>query len=216
MSKKIIFILATITLFLLSFISIFTKLSDFEEKKMREAMVAGGFYPANAVELKEMVDKFLSTAKPPEITEPIIACISPHAGYVYSGQVAAFSYVLLKGRKINRVIVISPSHVEAFNGVAVYDGDAYETPLGKVEVDRDFSDKLTKEDPLFISSSKGHETLYRGRGEHALEVQLPFLQRVLTDFKLVPIIMGNQNCQSCRSLGKALAKLIEKSKIDVI
>jgi AmmeMemoRadiSam system protein B/AmmeMemoRadiSam system protein A len=179
-------------------------------QKTRQAAVAGAFYPADANELRKMVDGFLAQAAPPAVAGPVVALISPHAGYQYSGAVAAYSYALVKGRKPERVVVIAPSHYEAFGFSAVYDGDAYATPLGTVPVDKAFAAKLASMSPLIKLSSQGH-VASGDRGEHALEVQLPFLQRVLGQFKLVPIVMGDQSYDACRALGVALAKLIQSS-----
>jgi len=176
-------------------------------QKVREPAVAGMFYPAEAKELASMVDSLLAKAKPPEIKD-LVGLVSPHAGYVYSGPVAAYSYALLRGRNVQRVVVISPSHIDAFPFSAVYDGAAYATPLGQIPVDQEFAAKLGKADPLVKLSDRGH-TSSRGRGEHALEVQLPFLQRVLGKFQLVPIVMGEQRYEACRALGTSLAKLIQ-------
>jgi hypothetical protein len=177
-------------------------------QKTRQPAAAGDFYPADPKELSKMLDELLSRAAVPEIKEPIVALISPHAGYVFSGGVAAHAYALLKGRKISRVVVISPSHYEGFGFSAVYDGDAYATPLGNIPVDKAFVAKLATLSPLIRLSSRGHAPTQE-RGEHALEVQLPFLQRVLGDFKLVPVVMGAQDYETSRALGVALAKLIQ-------
>jgi MEMO1 family protein len=174
--------------------------------KVRPAAVAGGFYPTDPVELQKMVDGFLAAAKPPEITSPIIALVCPHAGYPYSGQVAAYSYALVKGKKYDRVVVIAPSHYEAFGFASVYNGDAYATPLGNVEIDKEFSSKLAGMSPLIKLSDEGHTP--RGQGEHALEDQLPFLQRALGQFKLVAIVMGDQSYDSSRAVGVSLANMI--------
>jgi hypothetical protein len=179
-----------------------------EKPKIRQPAVAGQFYPAEPGELGKMLDGFLAQAAVPSISDRIVALAAPHAGYIYSGGVAAYSYALLKGRKIERVVVIAPSHFEAFPFNSVYDGDAYATPFGNVSVDKDFAAKLVKLSPLIQLSSRGH-TPAGQQGEHALEVQLPFLQRVLGKFKLVPIIMGDQNYQTERALGVALAKMIK-------
>ena len=177
-----------------------------ETPKIRPAAVAGSFYPADPKALETMIDGFLAKAAPPPLTG-VVALVSPHAGYEYAGQVAAYSYALLEGRKFDRVVVIAPSHYEAFGFASIYDGTAYSTPLGQVPVDRDFAAKLVKLSPLIRFSNMGH-----GAGphqpEHALEDQLPFLQRVLGQFQLVPIVIGDQSYETCRALGLALAKLI--------
>jgi AmmeMemoRadiSam system protein B/AmmeMemoRadiSam system protein A len=113
----------------------------------------------------------------------------------------------LKGRKFDRVVVIAPSHYEAFGFSSVYDGAAYSTPFGQVPVDQAFAAKLAKASPLIKLSAVGH-TPSAEHPEHALEVQLPFLQRVLGQFQLVPVIMGDQSYDASRALGVALAKLV--------
>ena len=174
--------------------------------KVRPAAVAGSFYPADPNALAKMVDGFLAKAAPPSLPD-VVALVAPHAGYEYAGQVAAYSYALLKGRRFDRVVVVSPSHYEAFGFSSVYDGAAYSTPLGQVPVDRAFAAKLATGSKLIRLSGLGH-TPTRDKPEHALEDQLPFLQRVLGQFQLVPIVMGDQSYENCRALGLALAKLI--------
>src|SRR5512140_843791 len=176
-------------------------------KKVRPAAVAGSFYPADPKELASLVDGLLAKAAVPQI-QNVVAVVSPHAGYEYSAGVAAHSYAVLKGRKIDRVVVISPSHVEAFPFSAIYDGTAYSTPLGEVPVDQEFAGKVAKASKLIQISGRGHGPV-GGNSEHALEVQLPFLQRTLGQFKLVPIVMGDQSYEACRALGLALAKNIQ-------
>jgi MEMO1 family protein len=179
-----------------------------EKTSVRQPAVAGQFYPAQPDELRRMLDDYLAQAAVPPVTGNLVALIAPHAGYIYSGKVAAHSYALLKGRKFERVVVIAPSHFEGFPFVSVYDGDAYATPLGNVAVDKEFAAKLAKLNPLIQLSSRGHAPT-KEQGEHALEVQLPFLQRVLGEFKLVPIVMGEQNYETERALGLALAKMLK-------
>jgi AmmeMemoRadiSam system protein B/AmmeMemoRadiSam system protein A len=191
--------------------------SDAQHAKIREAMAARmGWYPAETKELTAMVDQMLAKAEKTDINGIIIGLISPHAGYAYSGTVAANSYALLKNKNIKRIVVIAPSHISAFDGVSIYDGDAYATPLGNIYVDHDFADKLAKMNPLIKRSGKGHDDIYMGRGEHALEAQLPFLQRVLKEFKLVPIIMGEHDFRTCRVLGIALAEIIKPGETVIV
>ena len=177
---------------------------------VRQPGVAGGFYPADPKALTAMIDDMLAhaTLSQAPIGDPILAVVSPHAGYQYSGPVAAYTYAALKGRKFSRVVVIAPSHFEGFDFTSIYDGDAYATPLGAVRVDKAFAAQLTKMSPTIQLSSRGHTPTKEG-AEHAIEVQLPWLQRVLGDFALVPIVMGNQSYENSRALGVALAKLIQ-------
>jgi AmmeMemoRadiSam system protein B/AmmeMemoRadiSam system protein A len=185
---------------------LFSAASCARPQAVREPAVAGSFYPADAKELAAMVDGFLAKAQPPSIKD-VVALVSPHAGYVYSGQVAAYSYALLKGRKFSRVVVIAPTHYDAFDFTAVFDGSAYKTPLGTVPVDRAFAAKLASGGGSIHLSDHGHAVTADKR-EHALEDQLPFLQRVLGQFELVPVVMGRQDYASSRELGVKLAKLI--------
>ena len=180
-------------------------------EKVRPPEVAGSFYPANPQELGKMLDGFLAKANPEQPQGQLIALSVPHAGYQFSGQVAAYAFALLKGRKFERVVVISPCHIEAFPFSSVYNGDAYSTPLGKIPVDKEFAKKLVGQSSLIQFSDRGHGEV-QGRGEHSLEVELPFLQRTLGEFKLVPIVMGDQNYDIERALGVALAKLIKKER----
>ncbi len=179
-------------------------------ENVRQAGVAGAFYPADSKELTTMFDDLLARATTPKITDPILAVVAPHAGYPYSGPVAAYTYAALKGRKYSRVVVIAPSHYEAFDFTSVFDGDAYATPLGNVVVDKTFAKQLANMDPSIKLSSRGHTPTSQG-AEHAIEVELPWLQRVLGDFQLVPIVMGDQSYESSRALGVALAKIIHGS-----
>jgi AmmeMemoRadiSam system protein B/AmmeMemoRadiSam system protein A len=182
-----------------------------EGQKVRPPAVAGQFYPADPKALATTVDGFLARAAVEQPSGTVLALISPHAGYEFSGQVAAYSYSLLKGRKIERVVVITPCHVDAFPYSSVYGGDAYATPLGNIPVDKEFGKRLAALSSLIQVSSRGHGEV-QGRSEHSLEVQLPFLQRVLGQFKLVPIVMGEQGYEASRALGVSLAKLLQGGK----
>jgi hypothetical protein len=184
------------------------------EQKVRAPAVAGGFYPADPKALTQMIDGFLANTPVPQIQGPLVELICPHAGYIYSGPVAAYSYSLLKGRKYARVVVIAPSHFENFPFSSVYDGDAYATPLGTVPVDKAFAAKLVQLSSTIKFSDRGH-TPAGQQGEHALEVQLPFLQHTLGEFQLVPIVMGDQDYPLCRALGVALAKALLAEKPEV-
>jgi AmmeMemoRadiSam system protein B/AmmeMemoRadiSam system protein A len=177
-------------------------------EKVRPPEVAGSFYPADPQVLGKTVDGLLAKANPQQPQGELISLSVPHAGYEFSGQVAAYAFALLKGRKFARVVVISPCHIEAFPFSSVYDGDAYSTPLGTIPVDKEFAKKLVGQSSLIQFSERGHGEV-NGRGEHSLEVELPFLQRTLGEFKLVPIVMGDQNHDLERALGVALAKLIQ-------
>ena len=180
--------------------------------KVRPAAVAGSFYPADPQELSKMIDNLLAKTAPPPVDGTIIAAVSPHAGYPYSGPVAAWTYAAIgaqvkAGHKYSRVVVIAPSHYVGFDFTSVYDGDAYTTPLGQVPVDKEFARRLAKMNSTIQLSDKGHQATANAP-EHSVEVQLPWLQKVLGNFELVPIVMGDQSYESSRALGVALARML--------
>ena len=186
-----------------------------EKLTVREPAVAGQFYPGQPDELRRMVDKFLAEATVQQLPGEVVALIAPHAGYIYSGKVAAYSYALLKGRKFDRVVVVAPSHFEEFPFNSVYSGDAYVTPLGNIPVDKEFASRLAKSGPFIQLSTRGHIPAQQ-QGEHALEVQLPFLQCTIGEFKLVPIVMGDQDYEIERALGVALGKMVKGTNTLVV
>jgi len=176
---------------------------------IRPAQVAGHFYPSDPEKLRNEIKLLLDVTKPREKIEKIFGIVSPHAGYVYSGKTAAHAYNLLVGKKFKIVVIISPSHSEYFPGISIFEGDAYETPLGILEVDKEFREKLETEDGIIFNGYEGH------RKEHALEVQLPFLQSVLQDFKIVPVVMGEQSQRNIDILAKKLAEVSDDETLIV-
>jgi len=177
-----------------------------EKEFVRQPAVAGSFYPAEKQDLEKMVEGLLAQAQIPKIEGSIKALIVPHASYSYSGWVAAYAYKTLIGKKIKRVILIGNSHQEQFEGASVYSRGYYRTPLGDVEIDEDFAKKLIESDEKVFFRESIHLK------EHSLEVQLPFLQNVLIDFKIVPIIIGNQK-EIVEVLVKVLKNLIDENTL---
>ena len=175
------------------------------DQKVRPAGVAGEFYPVDPTELTRTMDTLLAHNTVPRVQGPLVAMVCPHASYAFTGPVAAACFAQLKGRKYTRVIVIAPSHFVNFPFASVYDGDAYATPLGNVPVDQGFRANLAKISADVRISDQGHAQVGKYM-EHSVEVELPWLQRTLGEFKLVPIIMGNQNYGLERAVGRALAK----------
>ncbi len=169
---------------------------------IRPPAVSGTFYPSDPTILTYQIDRMLDAHPDTSIDGRILALVCPHAGYAYSGSTAAAAYALLRGRSIRRAVIIAPSHREYFNGMSVYDGDAYRTPIGLVDIDAELRAQLLEHRGVFIKSQFGH------RDEHAIEVQLPFLQRVLDDVAIVPIVMGDQRSEHCVLLGSVLAGLL--------
>lgn len=177
--------------------------------KIRHQQVAGYFYPADREKLKAELSLMLNVAKPEKSFNNIFGIVSPHAGYIYSGRTAAHAFNLLKSKNYSNVIIISPSHAEYFPGVSIYDGDAYETPLGIVEINNSIADKM----------AEGSRTIFRGieghRKEHALEVQIPFLQSVLNNFTIVPVVMGDQSKQFIDELADRISKVADDKTLVV-
>ncbi len=178
--------------------------------KVRRPAVAGAFYPDDPATLKEQIDFFLENLEEREIEGEILGLISPHAGYMYSGQVAAAGYKQLLGRDYDLVAVISPSHREYFRGVSAFCGDGYETPFGVIPIAGELCRRLAEQSEIVFDSWTGH------REEHALEVQLPFLQRVLGEFRLLPLVMGDQNYDDAVELGETLGRLLRAEKALVV
>lgn len=153
---------------------------------LRPPVVAGRFYPGDSMGLSTMVDSLLDISGAQHSTGDIIAGIVPHAGYVFSGATAADFYSSVEGVDYDVVVIAGPSHHVSFNGFSIFDGNGYLTPLGEVNVATDISRRLRESHPTAFFIPEAHET------EHCLEVQLPFLQRVLQPgFRIVPIVVGN-------------------------
>ncbi len=177
------------------------------KEKVRQPAVAGLFYPDVPSILNADIEKMFERAKDivgdKKINGEIKAIIAPHAGYIYSGQTAAVAYSLIRGKKYDVVVVVSPSHREYFDAISIYDGKAYKTPLGEVDIDVEIVEKLLNAGRGLIEvSSYGH------RAEHAVEVHLPFLQKALNGFKFVPIVMGDQKSDYCFRLGEILGEVL--------
>lgn len=176
---------------------------------IRAATVAGQFYPDNPDSLKSKIKEYLSLENNNIYTDSdIFGLVVPHAGYTYSGYIAGEAYKELIGRKYDVIVIISPSHTKFFQGSCVYNGEAYLTPLSPLFLDKDFCYELCKQNNNVYLGTDGHDW-EKSRSEHALEVQLPFIQTVLPDVKIVPIIMGSQDPKSINDLTTALYKTIK-------
>lgn len=150
---------------------------------VRHPAVAGQFYPADALQLRRQVDGFLAEAKAESKVPKAI--IAPHAGFIYSGPIAASAYKALQSARdrIQRVVLLGPDHRVGFRGLALSSADAWDTPLGCIPLDHKAA-ALLQDLPQVTVFDEAH------RQEHSLEVQLPFLQRLLGDFSLLPLVVG--------------------------
>jgi len=177
----------------------------------RPMAVAGSFYPSDPVELRAMLGNMFSRAKPAS-TKDVLAIICPHAGYEFSGIVAASSYNQLDPEKqYDNIFIIGSSHHVSFMGASIYKIGDYETPLGKVKVNIELANKLIKENVVFSYHPEAE------LNEHCVEVQVPFLQYYLKkSFKLVPIILGTQSTESCRKIAQALKPYMNDKNLFVI
>ena len=172
-------------------------------EEIREPAVAGTWYPGQPTVLSNDVKRYLGNAKKVDVAGEIVALISPHAGYEYSGQVAAYAYRLLEGKTFDTVVVVAPSHQFSFKGVSLYSRGGYRTPLGVIPVDTELSKKMMekRKEIQFIPAAHGRE--------HSLEIQLPFLQMILKTFKLIPMVMEpDWSWETCQSLGRAIAETV--------
>ncbi|MBU1147346.1 MAG: AmmeMemoRadiSam system protein B [Candidatus Omnitrophica bacterium] len=180
-------------------------------EEVRKPAVAGAFYPGDKDVLEDTIATFLNNAERLDINGRIIAVMAPHAGYVYSGQVAAYSFKQLDGRDIDSVVIMCSSHTARFSGIAIDDSDTWQTPLGSVALDRKLADRLTGFDKGIAYNKKVHER------DHTLEVELPFLQTVLKkDFKIVPLLFGNMDENSYKILAQALSRHLGENGTIVI
>ncbi len=177
---------------------------------VRKAVWAGQFYEADKARLAAAIDAYLAAAKPvPPAGGRVAALIVPHAGYVYSGATAAFAYKLLQGADIDTAVILGPSHRVGFEGCSIYEEGGFETPLGLAEVDAETAKAIAK--------ASGYGFLPRAHAEeHSVEVQVPFLQRVLPKAKIVPIVMGIPDEDMIRKLAGALTKALKGKKAVVV
>jgi len=167
-------------------------------------------FKGDAAELARRIDAMLAAAAAPERKEAPLAIVSPHAGYVYSGPIAAFAYRAVQGQAYDTVVVIGPSHRDAFTGLSVYDTTRFDTPLGQIPCDRELIGRLIGAHPSIVYRPAAH------RDEHSLEVQVPFLQRALTGFKLVLVVAGQRDPEADLKLVDVLAEYAKHKRVLVV
>lgn len=151
------------------------------EPRIRESAIAGSWYPADKEELKDLLNNYLDNSDTKDLGR-IHALICPHAGYIYSGKIAALGYQQLKDRRYTKVIILAPSHHISLKGASIPNYTHYNTPLGSVKVS-DISRKLAHETSLIQTVEKAHIK------EHSLEIQLPLLQLTQDEFEIIPILV---------------------------
>lgn len=188
------------------------KNSGFEKFQNRNPRFAGQFYPGSEAALKKQLRELFTQAKSVGDKRVLRALISPHAGYVFSGRVAASAFNQIpENISYKRVFVLASSHHYLFGGAAVFCSGNYETPLGEIRVDTELARNLAGSGDLFIHYPEAHEN------EHSLEVQLPFLQyKLKNDFLLVPVILGTNNPADCEKIAKVLAPYFTPENLFVV
>ncbi len=200
MKKKFLFI--TIGLLLLT--------SLVCPQEIRKSLLAGSWYPKEANALSTQIESFLQNARPPDLSsKQVLALIVPHAGYIYSGQVAAYAYKLILGQDYDTVVILSPSHRFGFEGCSIYPKGGYQTPLGIAQVDESLAAEISKATG-FTYIAQAH------RGEHAVEIQIPFVQKTLPRAKIVPIVMGYPQKNTIERLAAGLKKTLRGKKVLLI
>lgn len=173
---------------------------------LRLPAVAGRFYPDDPAELTRQITAFAPA--PEEPPRPAIACVVPHAGYRYSGHVAGAVYARLKMPR--RFLLVGPRHFPRGKAQAILSEGAWQTPLGRAEIDADLAREIRGACPSLCEDGVAHQT------EHALEVQLPFLQHLAGDFRFVPIALGATDYAQLESLGQAMAEILQRQTEPVL
>ena len=168
----------------------------------REPAVAGQFYSYDKDVLKNELKKFFDSADACK-TGDAISIVCPHAGYMYSGAVAAYSYNAVKKQDVKTAIILGPNHGGMGAPVSIYPAGEWETPLGKVEINSKLAEEIS--DNKFVLDESAH--IY----EHSIEVQLPFLQYLFKDIKIVPICIMDQKLAIMKELGEKLASALDES-----
>lgn len=177
---------------------------------IRKSSLAGSWYPDSPRILLACISDFLQRVPEESTLGHLVGLVVPHAGYLYSGQVAAYAYKMLQGQIFDAVIIIGPSHRYPFRGVSIYDQGGYETPLGILPVDGHLADQIRAESRLVSAIPSAHLP------EHSIEIQLPFLQYVLGEVSFVPLVMGSQDRKTCADLAAAIVKAVGKKRVLIV
>ena len=179
-------------------------------KEVRRAAAAGSFYPADPVALKSQIEKDLNSIQKVASGRPLRVLIVPHAGLDYSGPTAASAFKQLAGSSYNKIILIGPSHHHLFGYAAVDNSSSWETPLGKVDFDADLAAKIISVPQNIITDRSVNAD------EHSLEMEVVFLQSVLPDFKIVPILISNPSDELITALAYRIAQNMDKETLLVV
>lgn len=171
-------------------------------KTEREPIAAGRFYSADEDALRKEVESYLGKIPKQSLPGKPVALIAPNAGYKYTGTIAAHGYSTIKGHSYKRVIILAPSHYGRFKGISIPRATHYQTPLGLVATDDEVCSKLLAQPPLFGTDPEADKR------EYSVEIQLPFLQSVLHDFKIVPLLFGNLKKEDVQKVADAIKPFV--------
>jgi len=183
---------------------------DAHDQSIRPPAVAGAFYTDDPDDLSAQIKGFLDHVPPKKLPGTITALIAPHAGYIYSGQVAAHAYKLIEGKTFDTVVVIAPSHRYPLRGASVYSRGAYQIPLGLISINEELALQIIQTSDLFTYVPQAHVK------EHSLEVQLPFLKTVLGEFKLLPILLGAHDFSTCQAVAESLYQTLKNQSVLIV
>ncbi len=184
--------------------------NNFEADSTRLPVFANQFYPGDSLTLTKAIKTFIENAKPAAAENPI-AIIVPHAGYIFSGQIAADAYNQVKNNKYDVIVVLGTNHTTAgFTNIGIYPRGAFSTPIGSVKIDEVVSQELLKEDPDVTVNLAVHSK------EHSIEVQIPFIKYLFPGAKIVPLIVGEPDIKMCVKFGQTLAKALKNKKALII
>ncbi len=184
---------------------------------IRDPVFAGRFYEGNSARLNNQLVQLFNdvgniNTNSEIVTNSLQALIVPHAGYVFSGKIAAAAYQLLnREKKYKRIFILASSHLYSFDGLAVYNNGNYSSPLGEIKTDIKLATELAEKSPLFVMHPEAHEA------EHSVEVQLPFLQHIFgNEFLLVPLVLGTHNAETCHKIAEILQSWFTPENLFVI
>jgi len=208
--KKRYFLVLVVFILLLTFAMVIQARKEPEMEKIRPAVVAGKFYAEAPEQLKAAIDGFLTDAAPAAASRPL-ALILPHAGYIYSGQIAADGYNQARGHSYDTVVILGTNHTSPrFSRIGLYPGDGFATPLGVARVDRAVMEALQTSCPDCVPHASIHEQ------EHSVEVQVPFIQVLFPGAKIVPAVVGAPDADLCERFGQALGRALKDKKALIV
>lgn len=178
---------------------------------IRKPAVKGSFYPSQAEELLGLINTFFKRSTV-DVRPKIKGLISPHAGYVYSGKTAGIGFSTLDVNNVENIVILSPSHYVSFSGVSIFDGDAYQTPLGDVSIDTEIVRTFRNESSLVKFMPESHDR------EHGIEVQLPFLKAIYKDkpFSIIPVVFGDKSIQTVNEIVRLILENCNQKKTLII